>query len=115
MSETLRMCTRCGEVKPIAAFAISAKARSGRSKICKLCRNVEAKAYRDTHGRRQESVPPAAVERAATLQNFRARLRRMEAGGIEEIREGAFMFHRDETAATLAVLERDEPGERRAA
>lgn len=45
--ETIRykICSRCGERKPVSKFTIDKRNSDGRVRVCKVCRNRESKEY----------------------------------------------------------------------
>lgn len=46
MSEDAKKCTRCREIKPVAAFAKTAKAKDGLQYYCRICQSEYYKAWR---------------------------------------------------------------------
>lgn len=60
-AEQSRVCTRCGEAKPITDFAISSMTRNGktwyaRRRVCRTCKNIEKAAWRRRMAKTRQHV-----------------------------------------------------------
>jgi hypothetical protein len=53
-------CLTCGETKPLEDFHRTPVARDGRAARCKLCRNAEAKIYRERRARAETEAEERA-------------------------------------------------------
>lgn len=51
----MKVCSKCGHEKSLAAFAKCSRAKDGRQYCCKECGNALARAYRRTHWREQQA------------------------------------------------------------
>ena len=48
----MKVCTKCGDEKPLADFPRFQRARDGRSPSCRVCRNAQSKEYRERNRER---------------------------------------------------------------
>jgi len=94
-----KRCNVCGEVKPVDEFHVSGRHKDGRYGTCKVCRNVSAAIYRNTH--REELL----AKRAAYFEKNKERILAKRAAyydkNREQLRAKARAYgrdHRDERA-----------------
>lgn len=54
MSESTKICSKCGEAKPVDEFHRNGRNKDGRNARCKTCANMSSKAWREANTERDQ-------------------------------------------------------------
>ncbi len=110
----MKVCSKCGHKKPLAAFSKSVAAKDGRQYCCKECDKKRANAYNKEHA--EERRVYGANHRAAHLEKYLARERRYrkEHAAACRVRTDRWREkHAEEYQAYRARYRREHAAERR--
>lgn len=69
----MKLCRRCGELKPIVDFHSNKSRPDGYSSWCKTCNNVSCRLYRETEAGKLAGRRAGAMKRSRDREKIKAR------------------------------------------